>query len=66
MFRSLLPSQEESCPGARCSGDWPKRNASLQISAPAGSGKTVLMRSWIAEAGLARHAAWVPVDSERA
>jgi len=35
-----------------------------QISAPAGSGKTVLMRSWIAEAGLARHAAWVPVDSE--
>src|SRR6201982_2453031 len=36
----------------------------VQISAPAGSGKTVLMRSWIAEAGLARHAAWVPVDSE--
>jgi LuxR family transcriptional regulator, maltose regulon positive regulatory protein len=36
----------------------------VQISAPAGSGKTVLMRSWIAEAGLTRHAAWVPVDSE--
>src|SRR5580704_12986181 len=36
----------------------------VQLSAPAGSGKTVLMRSWIAEAGLARHAAWVPVDSE--
>jgi LuxR family transcriptional regulator, maltose regulon positive regulatory protein len=36
----------------------------VQISAPAGSGKTVLMRSWIAGAGLARHAAWVPVDSE--
>jgi LuxR family maltose regulon positive regulatory protein len=34
------------------------------ISAPAGSGKTVLMRSWITEAGLARHAAWVAVDSE--
>jgi LuxR family transcriptional regulator, maltose regulon positive regulatory protein len=34
------------------------------ITAPAGSGKTVLMRSWIAEAGLARHAAWVPADSE--
>ena len=34
----------------------------VQISAPAGSGKTVLMRSWIAEAGLARHAAWMPVD----
>ena len=36
----------------------------VQISAPAGSGKTVLMRSWIADAGLARHAAWVPVDSQ--
>ncbi len=36
----------------------------VQISAPAGSGKTVLMRSWIAEAGLAQRAAWVPVDSE--
>src|SRR5712691_870777 len=36
----------------------------VQISAPAGSGKTVLMRSWIAEAGLARRAAWVPVDGE--
>jgi LuxR family transcriptional regulator, maltose regulon positive regulatory protein len=35
----------------------------VQLSAPAGSGKTVLMRSWIAAAGLARHAAWVPVDS---
>src|SRR5579864_716316 len=36
----------------------------VQISAPAGSGKTVLMRSWLAGAGLARHAAWVPVDRE--
>ena len=35
-----------------------------QVSAPAGSGKTVLMRSWVAEAGLAGHAAWVPVDSQ--
>jgi LuxR family maltose regulon positive regulatory protein len=36
----------------------------VQMSAPAGSGKTVLMRSWIAEAGLARHIGWVPVDRE--
>jgi LuxR family maltose regulon positive regulatory protein len=35
----------------------------VQVSASAGSGKTVLLRSWIAEAGLARHAAWVPVGS---
>src|ERR1700722_2664029 len=31
------------------------------VSAPAGSGKTVLLRSWIAEAGLGERAAWVPV-----
>jgi LuxR family transcriptional regulator, maltose regulon positive regulatory protein len=30
------------------------------VSAPAGSGKTVLLRSWIGQAGLAEHAAWVP------
>ncbi len=29
------------------------------VSAPAGSGKTVLLRSWIAEAGLAGRVAWV-------
>jgi LuxR family transcriptional regulator, maltose regulon positive regulatory protein len=31
------------------------------MSAPAGSGKTVLLRSWIGQAGLAERAAWVPV-----
>jgi LuxR family maltose regulon positive regulatory protein len=36
----------------------------VQISAPAGSGKTVLIRSWIAEAGLARHAAVIAADGE--
>ncbi|MFY9933102.1 MAG: LuxR C-terminal-related transcriptional regulator [Streptosporangiaceae bacterium] len=34
------------------------------ISASAGSGKTVLMRSWIDAAGLATRAAWVSVDTE--
>ena len=34
------------------------------LSAPAGSGKTVLLRSWIAEAGLADRAAWVSVHGE--
>jgi LuxR family maltose regulon positive regulatory protein len=29
------------------------------VSAPPGSGKTVLLRSWISETGLAEHAAWV-------
>src|ERR1700757_2353664 len=31
------------------------------VSAPPGSGKTVLLRSWIGAAGLTDHAAWVPV-----
>src|SRR5689334_15127531 len=31
------------------------------LSAPPGSGKTVLLRSWMAEPGLADRAAWVPV-----
>ncbi|MGH3188250.1 MAG: LuxR C-terminal-related transcriptional regulator [Streptosporangiaceae bacterium] len=34
------------------------------LSAPAGSGKTLLLRSWIAEAGLAERAAWVLVHGE--
>ena len=34
------------------------------ISAPAGSGKTFLLRSWIGEAGLAPSAAWVPVPRQ--
>ena len=34
------------------------------VSAPAGSGKTVLLRSWISEAGVADRAAWVPVGRE--
>jgi LuxR family maltose regulon positive regulatory protein len=33
-----------------------------QMSAPAGSGKTFLLRSWIGEAGLADRAAWVSVQ----
>ena len=34
-----------------------------QISAPAGSGKTFLLRSWIGEGGLADRVAWVSVPS---
>ena len=33
----------------------------VQVSAPAGSGKTVLLRSWIAESGMAGRVAWVAV-----
>jgi LuxR family maltose regulon positive regulatory protein len=34
------------------------------VSAPPGSGKTVLLRSWISEAGLEDSTAWVPVGSD--
>jgi LuxR family transcriptional regulator, maltose regulon positive regulatory protein len=34
------------------------------VSAPAGSGKTVLLRSWLGEAGLTERAAWVPVGRD--
>src|SRR6201989_698161 len=33
-----------------------------QVSAPAGSGKTFLLRSWIGAAGLAESTAWVSVQ----
>ena len=37
-----------------------------QIAAPAGSGKTFLLSSWVAECGRADSTAWVPVqDRER-
>ena len=35
-----------------------------QVSAPPGSGKTVLLRSWIAQSGLTGRAAWVTVPGE--
>jgi LuxR family maltose regulon positive regulatory protein len=34
------------------------------VSAPTGSGKTFLLRSWIAEEGVAASAAWVPLGRE--
>ena len=34
------------------------------VSAPPGSGKTVLLRSWISAAGLAERVAWMPVERE--
>jgi LuxR family maltose regulon positive regulatory protein len=36
----------------------------IQLSAAAGSGKTSLLRSWIAEAGLAGSTAWVSVEPD--
>ncbi|MBV8219197.1 MAG: hypothetical protein JO325_12095, partial [Solirubrobacterales bacterium] len=35
------------------------------VSAPAGSGKTSLLRSWIREAGLESTAAWLPAGRAR-
>ena len=36
----------------------------IVLSAPAGSGKTFLLRSWIGEAGLADRAAWISVQRD--
>jgi len=36
----------------------------MVVSAPPGSGKTVLLRSWISHAGLADQAAWVPLGPD--
>jgi len=48
-------------------GLWQRLDASARVtvvSAPPGSGKTVLLRSWISAAGLAGRAAWVPVGRD--
>ena len=36
----------------------------VHVSAPAGSGKTALLRSWVTEAGLTERAAWVSVGRD--
>jgi LuxR family transcriptional regulator, maltose regulon positive regulatory protein len=46
---------------------WERLGASARVtvvSAPPGSGKTVLLRSWIGEAALAERAAWIPVGRD--
>ena len=48
-------------------GLWERLGASARVtvvSAPPGSGKTVLLRSWIGETGLAERAAWVSVGRD--
>jgi len=48
---------------------WERLGASARVtvvSAPPGSGKTVLLRSWISQADLAERAAWVPVGRDEA
>jgi LuxR family transcriptional regulator, maltose regulon positive regulatory protein len=58
-------------PGARGivsrTGLWERLGAPARVTvvaAPAGSGKTVLLRSWIDEAGLAERTAWVAVGRD--
>jgi LuxR family transcriptional regulator, maltose regulon positive regulatory protein len=40
----------------------PSAGGVILVCAPAGSGKTVLVRSWVHDAGLADRTAWVPVE----
>ena len=60
----FLPYGEGSSPAAGCSSGSAEAARVTQISAPAGSGKTFLLRSWLFESGLADCAAWVPVQGE--
>ena len=53
------PGAGVSLPVPGCLGG-SRRLPVIVVSAPAGSGKTVLLRSWISETGLAGRAAWVP------
>ena len=48
----------------RCSSGWRAAGRVTDVSAPAGSGKTLLLRSWIDESGLADRVAWVTVQRE--
>jgi len=63
LFRTLLSlaQGEESSPAIGCSPGSEDQRVS-PIAAPAGSGKTYLLRSWLASSGLADRAAWVPVQ----
>jgi LuxR family transcriptional regulator, maltose regulon positive regulatory protein len=48
-------------------GLWERLTGSARVtvvSAPPGSGKTVLLRSWLGQAALAERAAWVPVGRD--
>ena len=44
----------------RLAGQLAARARVSVVSAPPGSGKTVLLRSWISQSGMAGSAAWVP------
>src|SRR5262249_5480375 len=48
-------------------GLWERLGVSARVtvvSAPPGSGKTVLLRSWLSQAGLTEYAAWGPAGEE--
>jgi LuxR family transcriptional regulator, maltose regulon positive regulatory protein len=47
-----------------CSGGWAGQPRVTVVSAPPGGGKTVLLRSWISQGGLAERAGWVAVGRD--
>jgi len=68
-FRTAVASAAPSGGGGVVSRrelfEWLERAGRVaEVSAPAGSGKTLLLRSWIRERGLADSAAWVSVQRE--
>jgi LuxR family transcriptional regulator, maltose regulon positive regulatory protein len=68
---SGVPDSRDTRPGAVGIVSRPRLSARLGaaqrvtvVSAPPGSGKTILLRSWITEAGLAKSVAWVSAGGE--
>jgi LuxR family transcriptional regulator, maltose regulon positive regulatory protein len=68
----MIPAVEHADAGRDAGGMVPRPGLSGRlgeaarvtvITAPAGSGKTVLLRSWISQPGLSECAAWVPAGS---
>jgi LuxR family transcriptional regulator, maltose regulon positive regulatory protein len=57
---SLVLVREVSCPVPRLFERLAAPARVIVVSAPPGSGKTVLLRSWLGQPGLADCAAWVP------
>jgi hypothetical protein len=61
---SLVPVREELFPVWGCPSGLGASARVTVVSAPPGSGETVLLRPWIGKARLAEHAAWVTVERD--
>ena len=58
------PATGVSCVARRCSSNClrPRHDCVVLVCAPAGSGKTMLVRSWLEDSGVSERTAWVGVE----